>query len=287
MPQSVTDFDIVLNNQTELLTLYVRDPRTEELVDVDSTSSFSLIDISNDSAQDSGTFDADGSAKIAHPSTGIYQYSFNAETYANEYILAARCTLESEVINQNIFVKSVPARNFAYAAQLRLQVDKARKSVSDGIENMDRVGNDPAVQLFFGYDDKHLLFYLERGTHYLNAIPPYTAMTVDVFPTQFLTILIDGATIAALESQGIFAIDTDFNYSLGGNSLVIDHFTKLSTMVRQILDRFQKTAVSWKQRYRSKGLIIFQWMPGGVRAARMLNAMPPGFWSRMLSSVYI
>lgn len=287
MPQSVTDFEIVRTNQTEPLTIYVNDPRTNELVDVDSSSSFALIDIADDSDKDSGTFTADGSAVITHPSTGVYQYAFDASTYTSEYLLAVRCTLESEVINQNLFVKSVSARRYAYCAQLRLQVDKARKTVSDDIENIDRVGNEPAIRFFFGYDDKHLQFYLERGVQYINAIPPYTAWTVDGFPAQFLTILIDAATIAALESQGIFAIDTDYNYSLGGNSLVIDHFTKLSTMVRQILERFQKTAVALKQRYRSKGLVIFQWMPGGVRAARMLNAMPPGFWSRMLSSVYI
>lgn len=285
--QSFTDFDVIQKNQSEDLTVFVRDPSTGVLTDVAASSTFKLIDISNDSTKVNQSFTAGGGGVISHPSTGIYQYTLDTSTYTGEYLLNFKCTLSDESINQNIFVKSVPTAYFAYAAALRTQVDKARKSIKDDIQNIDKPDGEPSVQFFYGYDDKHLIYYLERGAQIINAIPPYTGLSVSTFPfAQYGTVLIDAATIAALESQGIFAIDTDFNYSLGGNSLVIDHFTKLSTMISNILNRFNTIVVKFKQQYRSKGGVMFQWMPGGVRAARVLKSMPAGFWSRMLSSVY-
>jgi len=283
---ATVDFEIIHKNQTEPIDIRVRNSLTEDLTDVAGTSSFSLINLS-DEVQDSGTFGAAGSAKMVRVAEGIYQYSFDAETYPAGYVLATRCVLANETISQDVYIKSVSVRHFAYAAQLRSIVDKARKSVSDEIVNMDREDNQPSLQFFYGYDSKQLIYYLERGLQYLNTIPPYTALSIDMFPfTAYGSILLDAATIAALEAQGIFSIDTDFSYSLGGNSLVIDHYSKLSGMVSQILGRFQKTAISWKQQFRSKGLIIYSFMPGGVRAMRQLNALPSGFWSRLLSAVY-
>jgi len=286
MSQSFTDFHVVLANQTEPITFYVRDTLTNSLTDVAGTSSFNLINISDDSSEDSGSFTASGGTSITHAGTGIYQYSFDASTYNEEYLLATRCILENVTVSNNVFVKSVSTKYYAYAAQLRVQVDKARKSISDYIENMDRASTDPDIQLFYGYDDKHLIFYLDRGVQFINAIPPYTSLTVDNYPfAQYGTILIDAATIAALESQGIFSIDTDFNYALGGNSLVIDHYGKLSGMISAILNRFTKASVGFKQQYRTKGTVLHQVGPGGyMGAGRIYSALPAGFWSRFFSS---
>jgi len=288
MAQSFTDFDVFLANQTEYLTIFVRDPNTDTLVDVYGTSTFTLIDISNNTTAITLTFGPSGSAEIVHPAPGVYQYNLDTSTYTREYLAAFRCVLRGEIINQNIFIKSEPAVFFARAAALRVQVDKARKSISDPIENMDNAENDPSVQMFYGYDDKHLIYYLERGAQMINAVSPYTGFSPANFPWgQYGMILTDAAVIAALESQGIFAIDTDYSYSLGGNSLVIDHFGKISQYLATLTSRFDKQLMQFKQQYRSKGMVMFQWMPGGVRAARQLSAMPSGFWSRMLSSAFV
>jgi hypothetical protein len=288
VPQSITDFDVLLAGQSEYLTIYVRDPQTEDLIDVAGSSTFSLINVDDDSTEATATFTAEGGTGINHPSRGVYQYLLDTSTYGDEYLAAFRCTLTGETIRNNVFVKSVPAETFARAAQLRVQVDKARKSISDDIANKDKETNEPAIRFFYGYDDKHLIFYLERGAQIINAVPPYTAFTPISFPwAQYGTILTDAAVIAALESQGIFAIDTDYNYSLGGNSLVIDHFTKINAYLSTLLTRFDTMVKAFKQQYRSKGMVMFQWMPGGVRAARQLSAMPSGFWSRMLSSAFV
>lgn len=285
---SVTDFDIFRTNQEEYLTCFVRDPKTEELNDVYGTSTFSVIDISDDSTVFSENFTSTGSANIVRSGAGVYQYLFDTTAYPDEYLASFRCVLEGQVLTNNIFVKTVSAKQFKYVAALRNQVDKARKSISDEIENMDRPTNEPGITFFYGYTDSHMIFYLERGTQIINIVPPYTNFTVDTFPfTQAGSILIDAAVIAALESQGIFAIDTDYNYSLGNNSLVIDHFTKLNTYISGLVARFDKNLVRFKQQFRTKGTVMFQWMPGGVRSARQLNAMPGGFWSRLLSSAFV
>jgi len=288
VPQSFTDFDVLRRGVTENLVIYVRDPSTEELVDVAGTSTFNLIDVADDKVKVTGTFERAGGAAITRLGTGIYAYSMDTATYDQEYLAAFSCTLSNGVINQNIFVKNAPSALFARAASLRVQVDKARKSVSDEIENMDQADNDPPIRFFFGYDDKHLIYYLDRGAQYINLVPPYTNLNPLTFPwNQYGSVLVDGAVIAALESQGIFAIDTDYSYSLGGNSLVIDHFGKISQLLGTLLTRFDANLKMFKQQYRSKGTITFQWMPGGVRAARQLSAMPSGFWSRMLSSAFV
>ncbi len=287
--QNITDFDILRIGQKEYLTVFVRDPLTNDLTDVAATSNFSLIDISDDSTAASGTFGPSGGTLINHAGTGIYQFELDTSTYDAEYLAAFRCVLAGEVHNNNIFVKSVSARHFAYAAQLRLQVDKARKSISDDIENMDRSTFEPAVKLLFGYDDKHLIYYLERGAQFVNIIPPYTSFTIDSFPfAQNGSVLIEAGVIAALESQGIFAIDTDVDpYSVGGVSFQIQHFTKISGFLQTLMTRFDQNLVKFKQQFRAQPMVTFQWMPGGVRSARMLNAQPSGYWSRLLSSAYV
>jgi hypothetical protein len=289
MPQTITDFDILRTGQTEYLTIFVRDPLTNALTDVAARSTFSLINISDDSTEDAGAFTASGSPKITHAGTGIYQYQLNTSTYDEEYLAAFRCVLSGEVQNNNLFVKSVSARHFAYAAQLRAQVDKAKKSIADDIENMDRSSFEPSVKFYLGVDDKHLIFHLERGVQIINIIPPYTNFTIDDFPfDQNGTVLIDAATISYLIAQGIFSIDTDVDsYSIGGNSFVINHYTKISGFLQAMMSRFDAMLIKFKQQFRSQGIVTFQWMPGGVRSARMLNAMPSGFWSRMLSSSYV
>lgn len=284
---ATVDYEIVHKNQTEPITFYIRDTLTNDLMDPIS-GTWSLIKISDDSVVATGTFGATGGSDITRVEEGIYQYSFNASTYSDEYDFALKILQNNEVTTQDIMVKSVSAKHYAYAAALSNQVDKARKSIKDDIENMDRSSDNfnPAIQFFYGYGVKHYIYYLERGVQMLNIIPPYTNLSIDTFPfSAYGSVLIDAATIAALESQGIFAIDTDFNYSLGGNALVIDHFTKLSSEVSAILARFQKNALSWKQLFRTRGLVLYQWGPMAMRTSRLFNVYPSGFYSRLMSTV--
>ena len=283
---SFVEYEVVHSEQIEPITFYVRDTITNDLIDPIS-GSWSLIRIDTDAAVDTGTFGPSGGTGITRVEEGIYNFSFDAATYPYEYDLSLKYILQNETVAQDIFIKPISSKYYAYAARLSNQVDKARKSIKDEIENIDRssANYNPSIQFFYGYSMKHYAFYLERGCQYLNAIPPYTSLTVDSFPfTHHGAILIDAATIAALESQGVFAIDTDYSYSLGGNSLVIDHYTKLSGFTQQILNRFQTIVLSWKQQFRATGNIIWQFTPGGMRTARLYGVLPSGYWSRVLSA---
>jgi hypothetical protein len=280
---SITDFNIFRNGEQGILTTFVRDPHNNQLADVYATSKFELVDISNDQILLSENFSPDGGTYVTHQSRGVYQVEIDTTVYKKEYLLALSCVMDGETVGYNTYFKSVSSKHFKYAAILRGYVDKAQKSMADYIENMDREGEAP-LKLFFGYADANLIFYLERGLQYINFIPPYTVLNIDLFPFNHNgAILIDAATIAALEAQGIFSIDSDYDYSLGGNSMVIDHYTKLSNAVAAIVERFQKAVVPFKNQYLTKGFLLHQFMPGGVRDMRFLTALPSGFWSRMLS----
>jgi hypothetical protein len=286
--KSFTDFEMLRKGQTEYITIFCRDPATEDLTDVVGTSTFSLVNLSDDSTILSESFTAGGSTHVEHPAVGTYQYVMNTTTYPDEYVAFFRCVLSGEVVNNNIYTKAVSAKYFAYAAQLRSIVDKARKNITDQIENMDRLSSEPKIDFYYGVSDPHLMSYLERGISMLNIIPPYTNLTVDTFPfTSYSSVLLDAATLAYAVSQGIFAIDTDFNYSLGGNSFVIDHFTKLNAFWSAFIANFTKSATSFKAQYRSKGTVLYCWMPGGVRSARLLTALPSTFFSRLYSAAMV
>lgn len=85
---STTSFEIFRKGQVEPTTVFIRDPKSGDLTDVlGSTNTFSLIDINSDLAVDSGTFGPTGSAKIVHPSTGVYQYVLDTTIYKGEYLV--------------------------------------------------------------------------------------------------------------------------------------------------------------------------------------------------------
>lgn len=285
---STTDFDIILKNQSEYLTIFVRDPRTEELSDVVGNSTFNLIDISDDAAKVTSVFTAAGGVDVTRASAGVYQYLFNGTTYPAKYIASFRCVLDGDVMGYNVFVKTVGSKYYAYAAQLRPIIDKAQKSVSDLLENMDRTTFDPSIQFNFGVDLRSMCLYLDRGIQYINIVPPYTNFSVEsFFFDQNGSILLDAALIAYLEVQSLFAIDTDYNYSLGGNSFVVEHFTKLNTFLSTLFQRFDKSLISFKQQFRAKGTVLCQITPGGMRTSRLLSALPSGYWSRLLSASFV
>lgn len=280
---SVTDFNIFRKGETGQLTIFVKDPHNNQLCDVYAPSKFELVNIVDDSILLSETFPPAGGTYVKRQALGVYQVDISTVTYPKEYLAAVTCILPGEVVGYNTFFKSVSAKHFKCASVLRAYVDKAQKSMVDYLQNMDREEEAP-LKIFYGFSDANLIYYLERGIQIINAVPPYTGFTIDLFPFDLNgAILIDAATIAALEAQGIFSIDTDYDYSLGGNSMVIDHFSKLSSMVSSVLARYQAAVLPFKNQFLIKGALLHQFLPGGVRDMRQLSALPSGFWSRMLS----
>jgi hypothetical protein len=173
-----------------------------------------------------------------------------------------------------------------YIIYLRNQIDKALKSVGRSIDEFFKPDDNVMAvdktmdSLPFGYSDEHCVLYLELGLSLINARPPYTAFTLEDFPFAVAgNLLIDGATIAALESQGLFSIDTDFDYSLGGKSFVVRHADQISSFLREIAERFNNYLRMFKSMYRTKGTVMVQ-VPFGWGFGRFLSVVPTGWFAR-------
>jgi hypothetical protein len=160
---------------------------------------------------------------------------------------------------------------------LRGQLDKAKKSV----QRLDVDGTDYNFDgLDWDYKDYHLATYLDLGVQLINLTSPQTYFTVNNFPSQYFgTLLVMAGMISALDAQKLFSIDTDFDYSLGGNSIRVDHFSNLATFNRELVDRYNALVRVFKQRYRTKGTALIQ-VQYGIGLGRFLNVVPSGWWSR-------
>jgi len=254
----------LLKGSTRDIILVVIDPITGYRTDAESIT-FSIIDNKDDEV---GTETYPGSTYVTKRDAGIFALSFDSDTYENsEYLLNVSIDIATGLnFMRNKVVRIVPGLYFKIGAILRNQIDKANKLLH--------------YRLQFGYTDAQLVTWLDLGVHLINMIPPYTSFNVPSFPfAVYGKMLIDAATIAALESQGLFAIDTDFDYALGGNSLTLDHFTKISGYLDYMVARFNENLRQFKQMFRIKGGAMVQ-TQYGYGFGRFLSVVPPGFFSR-------
>jgi len=143
---------------------------------------------------------------------------------------------------------------------LRSQIDKAQKDTSSTV----------------GYTAAQMVIYLQAALETLNVQSPLTGLTMQNYPFQaFTQLLIDVATIIALQSQGIFAIDTDFNYSDSGFSFVIDHYSKISGFLSMLGSRLSTQIPNFKMSYASHGTLHVEMGPS-YRLSVLLGAAPSG-----------
>lgn len=220
--------------------------------------------------------------------TYFFDYKTNLFGRWRELFLELKGTISGtgeEFFYAHLF-KPLPPQIYPIIFKLRNQIDKAMKSVprpidelfkpDDSISAVDKVQN----SLPFGYDDVHCVLYIELGLTLINIVPPYTAFTIDSFPIQTAgMLLIDAATIVALESQGLFSVDTDFDYSLGGKSITIRHADGISGFLRDIAERFNNFVRMFKSLYRTKGTVMVQ-VPFGWGFGRFLSVVPTGWFAR-------
>jgi len=168
-------------------------------------------------------------------------------------------------------VKIASPRAFSILPYFRLELDKALK----------QVGQDLART---GYTDAQLMGYLMLAVTEINAFQPITNLTLDSFPIRdFMMILIWTALIIALISQGLFAIDTDINYSDRGASFNMEHSGKISGYVNMISSRLQSMLQGFKLQYAGVGTVKIELGPS-FRLASILNASPSGTLFRGLFS---
>lgn len=162
-------------------------------------------------------------------------------------------------------VKVVDPRVLAFLPPFRLQIDKAVKLVEE------------ATNLFAGYSDAQLLMYLEGGLNIINTYQPNTNIVLENYP--FRThgqLLVDTATLVALQSQTLFAVDTDLvSYSDQGYSFAINHQQPLQSFLSFLQQRLDRLVPLLKLNYATMGSIHLQ---AGVsfRLMQLLQAAPSG-----------
>lgn len=159
-------------------------------------------------------------------------------------------------------VKISTPKAYAILPYFRLEMDKAIKEV----------GRDDART---GFTDAQLMQYLYLAVSELNALQPVTNLTIDSFPTNNLQILLYSALLLGLISQGLYAVDTDINYSDRGASFQIDHSSKLQSYANMIASRLQATVTQFKLQYASVGTVKYEAMYG-MRTQALLDASPAG-----------
>jgi len=160
-------------------------------------------------------------------------------------------------------VKVASPRAFALLPYFRTEIDKALKSVHpDG----SRVG----------YTDAQLMGYLALAVTEINAYQPITNFTIENFPSRdFMMILIWTATLVALLSQGLFAVDTDIEYSDRGASFRNDHTGKIQGFVSTVTARLEARMQAFKLQFVGVGLVKIE-AGANYRLATMLQAAPSG-----------
>lgn len=165
-------------------------------------------------------------------------------------------------------VKVIDPRVLAYLPYFRLQIDKAVKIV------------DPNNDIFLGYTDAQLLMYLEGGLNVINLYQPSTSILLEGYPFQTHgQLLIDTATLVALQSQTLFAVDTDINYSDQGYSFNIGHVQPLQSFLGFLQQRLDRLVPLFKLNFATMGSIHLQ---AGVsfRLLQLMQAAPSGILFR-------
>lgn len=221
------------------------------------------------------------------PTTGIYSVTYqqcagdvnvqlvqsNRTQSTGDFLFHWQVVCGPNMGSQSIIqvVKIASPRALSILPYFRTELDKALK----------QVGNDRART---GYTDSQLMGYLTLAVTEINAYQPITNMTIDNFPSDsFKMILIWTALLVALISQGLFAVDTDINYSDRGASFQIDHTSKIQSFITTIINRLEQRMQSFKLQYAPVGLVKIE-AGASARLAEILSAGPSGTLFRGLFS---
>jgi hypothetical protein len=145
---------------------------------------------------------------------------------------------------------------------LRNQLDKAKKSINK----------------FFGYNDENLYYYIKGAVSRINIAPPNTTFTIQTFPYVINSqLIIDVATFIALEAQGLCAIDTDVpSYSLQGNALNIDHWSRISAYLSMLEKRADTELGNFKLDFLTRIGAVKSERGPGFRQISVFQASPSG-----------
>lgn len=190
------------------------------------------------------------SPNVKKSSVGDYYIDLtsNGADYGDyQFIWTWQDTSSSQTLNGFQMVSSVPIQVIMAANYLRNQLDKYQKETELAP---------------IGYNDEQLFMAIRGGLDNINRFPTQTSYTLVTYPwSTDKQLLIDAATIVALQSQSIFSIDTDVNsYSMQGNSMSVDHFNKIQSFISHLQSQLDKNMRYFKLSMitRNRGQVLIQ-----------------------------
>jgi hypothetical protein len=207
-----------------------------------------LLDLSFTSLEESLVYEESywpnpvpSSRRITHADTGKYYLTLGdvaSETASTGTYIAnwtARLNATSEEMVSTQVVEIVSSRVLSLLPRFKLMVDRSWKVV------------DVNAACMLGYNNAMLIMFLRSGLELINSFQPYVNFyNLDSFPIdQYAEILIKAATYVALESQMLFALDTDSgSYNSASHSYILLHQQPLAAYLSQlraeITDRIPK-----------------------------------------------
>jgi hypothetical protein len=188
--------------------------------------------------------------RVVHPSAGKYQIKWgdgDNETTFQEGLLFnwhIRQTENSEDYYRTQLVEVVSPKTLSLLPYFRLMLDKSLKVLI------------PEDWCTLGYSDPQLIVYLKIGLSRINAAQPYTSWSsLDAFPLdRGLDILLRSSLISALDSQYLFAVDTDIPaYADQGHSFVITHGPQIKALRDSLSNELDRDIRAFKMHYVTSG----------------------------------
>lgn len=210
--------------------------------------------------------------RIQHPSTGKYYIKWGVNSGETDSVgpllfnWHLRQNSSTEDFYRTQLVEVVSPRTLAMLPRFRLQLDKSLKVIN------------PAQWCTLGYSDAQLVVYLQMGLARINAAQPYVGWSsIDDFPLEeYFEILIRTALLCALDSQYLFAVDTDVpTFSDSGHSFVITHAAQLKAMRDALSAELARDIREFKLHFVRSGSIGAEFRLGWS-FYQTLTAAPPG-----------
>lgn len=247
-----------------------------------------LLDLSVTSLGETAVYSEDywpnpvvSSRRIQHPSTGKYYLTLGdvaAETASTGTYVAnwtARINSISEELVSTQVIEIVSSRLLSIIPRLRLQLDRSLKLV------------DISQYCFLGYTTPMLVLFLRSGLELLSSYQPYISwLNLDAFPIeQYAEILIKAATYVALESQMLFALDTDqASFSVNSHSYSLLHQAPLAAYLSQLKADLDSRVPKFKLHFVRSGTCKTCIAPGYAFSA-LLSTAPYGSTFRGIYTV--
>ena len=213
-----------------------------------------------------------GTGEVKRETDGSYYVDLDAGFFGfapQRYVF--KWTYQKNVAAETVFAVSylfvITTNIYSWFPRLRIQLDKSMK-VQD--------------RSFIGFLDSQLLYFLQGGLDNINMFPPMTSMFLEQWPQAFGQLLIDAATVVGLYSQKLFSVDTDVQtFSDQGFSYTVDHFSRLNTVLTELLTNVNATLTRFKWEYSGGPSVIVQsvpYFPMGI----LLSTAAPGSLFRNL-----